>query len=96
MEHTKNDPLVQLSKKAIETVTFTNKEQLKTFYPVRHALTTFNDLILLDNKILKPAKLQEHVIRLAHEGHQGIVHSSIQNKGISTFFAQGYFWVCGY
>ena len=75
MEHTKNVLLLQLLKKTTETGNFTNNKQLKIFYPVRHALSTFNDLILLDNKILIPTTLQKHVTRLKYEAHQVFIRT---------------------
>ena len=75
IQHTLNDPTLKLLKRAIESGTLLQYEQLKMFYPVQHALTTFADLILLNDKIVIPKKLQEQIIALAHEGHQGIVRT---------------------
>ncbi|XP_038049667.1 uncharacterized protein K02A2.6-like [Patiria miniata] len=51
------------------------KSTLQSMYKIRDELTVIltNDLILRRNCIVIPASAQDHVIELAHEGHQGIV-----------------------
>ncbi|KAK7919302.1 hypothetical protein WMY93_010586 [Mugilogobius chulae] len=52
-----------------------NAETLKHFKHVRNELTASpaSDILLRDTRIVIPTALHEKAIRLAHEGHQGIV-----------------------
>ena len=47
----------------------------KEFYPIRHLISIANNILLFKNKIIIPSSLQETMLALAHEGHQGIVHT---------------------
>ena len=45
----------------------------KSYVCVRNELTFIGDVILRGTRIVIPEKLRQRVLRLAHEGHQGIV-----------------------
>lgn len=45
----------------------------KSFMPVREELTFVGHVILRGTRIVIPQQLRDHVINLAHEGHQGVV-----------------------
>ncbi len=81
---TKNDALLQSCIKAVTTNTWKTitaeadahlKADLASVYHVRDELSVndTHDIILRDHRIVIPKSLQQRVIDLAHEGHQGIV-----------------------
>ena len=45
------------------------------FQASRHNFSIYNDIVLFNYKIVIPKQLQDTVITLAHEGHQGIVRT---------------------
>ena len=47
-------------------------DNIKPFYKKRLELTTFNGCLLLGLKVVIPAKFQEPVLKLFHEGHPGM------------------------
>ena len=49
------------------------KLDCKSYLPVRNELTTIGFIVLRGTRIVIPSELREHVLKLAHEGHPGIV-----------------------
>ena len=49
------------------------KLHCKSYLPVRSELTTIAFIVLRGTRIVIPSKLREDVLKLAHEGHPGIV-----------------------
>ena len=49
------------------------KFDCKSYLPVRSELTTIGFIVLRGTRIVIPNELREHVLKLAHEGHPGIV-----------------------
>ena len=49
------------------------KLDCKSYLPVRSELTTIGFIVLRRTRIVIPSELREHVLKLAHEGHPGIV-----------------------
>ena len=49
------------------------KRDYKSYLPVRSELTTIGFIVLRGTRIVIPSKLRKHVLKLAHEGHPGIV-----------------------
>ena len=49
------------------------KLDCKSYLPVRSELTTIGFIVLRGTRIVIPSELREHVLKLAHEGHPGIV-----------------------
>lgn len=71
-----NDPVYQTVLKAIHDDKWPlhRDDELTAYYNIRHELTvTDDDVVLRDRRIIVPSSLRDHVINLAHEGHQGIV-----------------------
>ena len=53
-------------------------EKLKPFEMIKNELTCVNgNLVLRGNRLVIPDSLQQHVIGLAHEGHQGMVKTKM-------------------
>ncbi|PIK41369.1 hypothetical protein BSL78_21779 [Apostichopus japonicus] len=46
---------------------------IRKFYNIRDELTANKDILLRGSRIVIPKSLQTHVLKLAHEGHQGLV-----------------------
>ena len=46
---------------------------MRPYYGIRHELTIVDDIILRGSRLLMPTVLREQTLKLAHEGHQGIV-----------------------
>ena len=49
------------------------KLDCKSYLPVRSELTTIGFIVLRGTRIVIPSEFREHVNKLAHEGHPGIV-----------------------
>ena len=67
-----SDPEMSNLRKAIRTGDWSHPEVIK-YKHVRGELTCVGKLILRGQKIVIPTQLRDQVLRLAHEGHQGIV-----------------------
>lgn len=76
---TEKDPILQAVKTAVKTDQWYNPPEnvsvadLSRYMQVKDELTVTNTVILKNNRIVIPAELQEKVINIAHEGHQGLV-----------------------
>lgn len=81
---TKKDTLIQFSIQAVKTNTWRKiineananlKSDLTSMFHVRNELSINDtaDVLLRDHRIVIPTSLQQRVIDIAHEGHQGIV-----------------------
>ena len=71
-----NDSIYQIVLKAIHDNQWPlhRDDELSAYYRIRNELTvTDDDVILRGRRIIIPSSLRDHVINLAHEGHQGIV-----------------------
>ena len=70
-----NDEVIQQLKKAIQSEqdNLWKNPILKDYTNVRNELTVVGDVVLRDNRIVMPSKLQQKAIDLAHSSHQGIV-----------------------
>ena len=80
---------IALTTREIEKVSNTDKElrnlrnsilsndwrklDCKSYLPVRSELTTIDFILLRGTRIVIPSELREHVLKLAHKGHPGIV-----------------------
>ena len=50
-----------------------NSKMINACFPIRNEISITNDgLLLRSNKIIIPSNLQQKIISLGHEGHQGI------------------------
>ncbi len=82
IEETNQDETLQTVKKLIQsgkwyeigrTITVENLEDLKSLAKVKTELTvTLQGLVLRGSRVVIPFKLQNRVVTLAHEGHQGM------------------------
>ena len=76
---TLKDPILHEVSECIRHDTWHNIDQsrhadmLKQFRKVSSELTNASDVVLRGTRIVIPTTLQDRVIQLAHEGHQGIV-----------------------
>ena len=53
----------------------TSDETLLPYKKVGEELSIVNDLVLRGTRIIVPLELQKKMVKLAHEGHQGLVKS---------------------
>ncbi|KAJ8034491.1 hypothetical protein HOLleu_21353 [Holothuria leucospilota] len=67
----RNDPESQELRNCIDTGKWVGCN--KSYYAVRHELTKFGNMVLRGTRIVMPRPLREQTLKLAHEGHQGIV-----------------------
>ena len=61
-----------------EAITFTSSGRLdkeSPYYATRHGLSIVNDVLLFRDRIVIPPSLQQRLISIVHEGHQGIVRT---------------------
>lgn len=69
------DPKIHAVKLQVKSEHFIKTDLTKNFYPVRNQLTIFNDVLMINKKIIIPPSLQQEILQVAHEGHQGIVRT---------------------
>ena len=63
---------------ATETGNFDQlQEVLPSYYGIKEELAFEHGVVLRNSKIVIPQALQSRVVRLAHEGHQGIVKTKM-------------------
>ena len=72
-KETNMDKTLSLLKKCIHTNKL--KPELKDYHKVHNDISVSNELVMLNNKIIIPSSLQQTVLKLAHEGHQGMVRT---------------------
>lgn len=72
-EATKQDPILQTLCRCITTNHWPKTDMIRPYLSVKTELTVVDNLILRGSRIVIPASLQQSTLRLAHEGHQGIV-----------------------
>ncbi len=77
---TKNDKKLQKLKKCIQQGYLTSDTDLQEYRHVFNELSIFNDVILRGDKLVIPetdimpgSSMRQHVVDLAHEGHQGTI-----------------------
>ena len=70
---TAKDKVYSKLRKAIQNGTVKADEELKEFHSIASELSVAEGLILKGSKIVIPPKMQKRVIKIAHEGHQGLV-----------------------
>ena len=72
-EETKKDTVLQQIIEFLHNGTFDRtNECLKPYYANRFNFSLVDDLLIYNNRIVIPASLQNQMIVLAHEGHQGM------------------------
>ena len=49
---------------------------------VRDELSIVDDMVVKGSRIVIPQCLQERVVKLAHQGHQGIVRSKARKRNL--------------
>ena len=76
-EAIRKDSVLQKLLKAVEddTLKNTSDETLLPYKKVGEELSIVNDLVLRGTRIIVPLELQKKMVKLAHEGHQGLVKS---------------------
>ena len=73
-EETKNDPVLQLVLRAIETNQWSRTDpDIKPYVNLKEEVSVCNDVILRGNSLVLPKSLQNQAIELAHADHQGVV-----------------------
>ena len=68
----KDDPVLQKVTKCLHENIWTKDSDIKPYFKIKDQLTSKSGIILNDTKIIIPKSLQKKVLRIAHEGHQGI------------------------
>ena len=66
------DPEINLVKECVRTGDW-SACAIPAYLHVKNELCSYGQLLLRGSRIVIPQVLQEHVLKLAHEGHQGIV-----------------------
>ena len=70
----KQDKELQDVRNAIEQGTWTRAHSnLTPYFQIRTELSVINDIVLRGTRIVVPKVLRERTLKIAHEGHQGIV-----------------------
>lgn len=76
IEETKKDKLLQIIKEEIEKNGLFKNEQIKEYKHLKNHLTTTSDgLVMMNQRMAIPESLQERVLSIAHQGHQGITRT---------------------
>ena len=70
-EASAEDDEITMLRKCVQTNDWTVGEP--AFKAVRNDLTVLGKLVLRGTRLVIPRKLRKQVLKLAHEGHQGIV-----------------------
>ena len=74
MEATKNDQTFKRLIVAIQTNIFPNDPSLRAYRKIKDELSVYqNKLILRGSRIVVPEVLRPNIVKIAHEGHLGIV-----------------------
>lgn len=68
------DPLLHALKIAVSK-SWAGYTPSAKFYPMRHDITVYQDVLLYKQRILIPKSLRNLTLELAHEGHQGVVRT---------------------
>ena len=67
------DPILQFLRECIMNTNWPKVSMMRPYYGIRHELTIVDDIILRGSRLLMPTVLREQTLKLAHEGHQGII-----------------------
>ena len=68
------DPTLQVVRQAVMTDDW-SKLQGSIYRAVKDELWIFGQLVMRGDRVVMPQSLWEHIIKLAHEGHQGMVRT---------------------
>ena len=72
-EATKEDPDLQTLGTCIATNNWPKTNATRPYLGIKTEFTVLDNLILRGSRIVIPTSLQQETLRLAHEGHQGII-----------------------
>ena len=73
---TAKDNTLQKLKSYIDKGTFNKTDKtLQPYFAIRNNISTFNNLVMFNEKIIIPSNLQQKMITIAHEGHQGMTRT---------------------
>ncbi len=72
-EATNQDPVLQFLRECIIKTNCPKVSMMRPYYGIRHELTIVDDIIVRGSRLLMPTALREQTLKLAHEGHQGMV-----------------------
>lgn len=67
------DPEFDEVRKCLRTEEWPQSPEIRPFYNVRHELSVQDTLLIRGTRIVMPRKLRQATLKLAHEGHQGVV-----------------------
>ncbi len=73
---TNQDPVLQFLRECIMNNNWPKVSMMRPYYGIRHEQTIVDDIILRGSRLLMPTVLREQTLKLAHEGHQGIVKTN--------------------
>jgi hypothetical protein len=74
MEATKQDRMFKLVMEAVKTNVYSNDPELKPYRKIKEELSVFqNKLVLRGARIIIPKEFWSNILKIAHEGHLGIV-----------------------
>ena len=68
----KDDPVLQVVTKCLQENIWSKDSEIKPYLKIKDQLTSKSSIILNDTKIIIPKCLQKQVLKIAHEGHQGM------------------------
>ena len=72
---TARDPVLQRVHQSVVSGNWQQTKETDPFFCVKNELTATESLLLRGSRIVVPASLQPTTLKLAHEGHQGIVRT---------------------
>ena len=72
LDASKCDPLLNKVSLCLRNNKWGNDEELKPYFKVKEQLTTKRGIILKDARIVVPNSLRSRILKMAHEGHQGM------------------------
>uniref|UniRef100_A0A7M5XNH5 Endonuclease n=1 Tax=Clytia hemisphaerica TaxID=252671 RepID=A0A7M5XNH5_9CNID len=55
------------------------------YFTMRHSFSIVNNVVMFNDRIFIPKSLRQHIIQIAHEGHQGIVRTK-QRLRVKTWW----------
>ena len=72
LDASKKDPVVTKICSNLQTNRWTKDDDVKPYFKVKEQLSMKSGVLLKDARIVVPASLRKRILKIAHEGHQGM------------------------
>ena len=72
---TNSDQILQKVISAIHAKHWKNHKNIAPYFKLRNNLTTTNNLLLYQNRIIIPTSLKTRILSIAHQNHLGITNT---------------------